>query len=319
MQQNHVSGMLQSSSAAPAHYLQLDAGQSLAQACILTSLGQWVADAQSCMVVTHGPSSLRPVHMFLLAGQSNMAGRGQLPDPAESKGKQGEKEDRDDRLLVWGPDDTWKTAQHPLHYDKPEKAGVGPGLSFAQGVVANGSDVPEVLFAQCLQAKPAKPALRFLTLGFSSCACGAHSLCVRWQRNQAMACNLAWLASMLSRHPGHTRQLPPSSRVPLRQMATCSRPLWKRSSVPGSVEAFSGASFGIKGSPTAPVTAPASRSITSVLDMLTLAKSSWCRAQWVDSVVRSGGCFSVRPALAGGPEAAAPGMWLRCGSTAMRR
>eukprot|EP00439_Symbiodinium_sp_Y106_P080780 s845_g19.t1 len=79
-------------------------------------------------MAAHGPSSLRgrPVHMFLLAGQSNMSGRGELPEFPEEK---------DERLLVLGSDGTWKTAQHPLHYDKPEKAGVGPGLAFARGVV----------------------------------------------------------------------------------------------------------------------------------------------------------------------------------------
>ena len=30
----------------------------------------------------------------------------------------------DERLLVLGPDGAWKPAKHPLHYDKPEKAGV---------------------------------------------------------------------------------------------------------------------------------------------------------------------------------------------------
>ena len=84
-------------------------------------------------MAAHGPSSLRgrPVHMFLLAGQSNMSGRGELPEFPEEK---------DERLLVLGSDGTWKTAQHPLHYDKPEKAGVGPGLAFARGVVAQDSD-----------------------------------------------------------------------------------------------------------------------------------------------------------------------------------
>ena len=77
-------------------------------------------------MAAHVDSSPSAVHMFLLAGQSNMAGRGALPSATEEC----------EGLLVLGPDGAWKTAQHPLHYDKPEKAGVGPGLAFAQAVIA---------------------------------------------------------------------------------------------------------------------------------------------------------------------------------------
>ena len=91
----------------------------------------------------------RPVHMFLLAGQSNMSGRGELPDVPEEK---------DERLLVLGSDGTWKTAQHPLHYDKPEKAGVGPGLAFARGVVAQDSDFSA--HGACRHAEDAQTTLK---------------------------------------------------------------------------------------------------------------------------------------------------------------
>ncbi len=60
-------------------------------------------------------------HLFLLAGQSNMAGRGVV-----------EKEDKvaHPRVFVLGKDGRWKPAIDPLHYDKPA-AGVGLGRSFA--------------------------------------------------------------------------------------------------------------------------------------------------------------------------------------------
>merc|ERR1712232_605081 len=67
------------------------------------------------------------LQMFLLAGQSNMAGRGNVSEARVNT---------DERILVLSADGQWETpAQHPLHHDKPEKAGVGPGLSFAQSVI----------------------------------------------------------------------------------------------------------------------------------------------------------------------------------------
>ena len=64
------------------------------------------------------------MQVFLLMGQSNMAGRGkvdasQQPDP---------------HIFSLGKDMNWEPAKDPLHFDKKE-AGVGPGLSFAREVV----------------------------------------------------------------------------------------------------------------------------------------------------------------------------------------
>ena len=77
-------------------------------------------------------SSTSPISMFLLAGQSNMAGRGEVPPDFED----------DPRIRVIAADGTWKIAKHPLHADKPEKAGVGPGISFAKSIVASVSVSP---------------------------------------------------------------------------------------------------------------------------------------------------------------------------------
>ncbi|HEX5398929.1 MAG TPA: sialate O-acetylesterase [Verrucomicrobiae bacterium] len=59
-------------------------------------------------------------HVFLLAGQSNMAGRGEI-----------EAEDRQPhpRVLMLSKDGVWQPAVDPIHYDKPS-AGVGPGRTF---------------------------------------------------------------------------------------------------------------------------------------------------------------------------------------------
>ena len=61
-----------------------------------------------------------PLQLFLLAGQSNMAGRGAV-----------EPEDRVRHPRVWGFNQRlhWVAAVDPLHFDKPI-AGVGPGRSF---------------------------------------------------------------------------------------------------------------------------------------------------------------------------------------------
>lgn len=63
--------------------------------------------------------------LFLLVGQSNMAGRGPIGA-----------EDREAMPGVWvqAKDLSWRPAMDPLHYDKPEIAAVGLGRSFARAV-----------------------------------------------------------------------------------------------------------------------------------------------------------------------------------------
>ena len=60
--------------------------------------------------------------LYLLIGQSNMAGRGKLTD-----------ENRLSTDGVWKLDkhDQWVAATEPLHFDKPNVAGAGLGMSFA--------------------------------------------------------------------------------------------------------------------------------------------------------------------------------------------
>lgn len=62
-------------------------------------------------------------HLYLLMGQSNMAGRGRMTEA-----------DRQPVPRVWMPDkdNQWVPAAHPLHQDKPEIAGVGLGIDFAK-------------------------------------------------------------------------------------------------------------------------------------------------------------------------------------------
>src|SRR5690606_30767598 len=61
-------------------------------------------------------------HIYILAGQSNMAGRGPLTEAYQSL--------RHERVRMSTKDQEWVPAKHPVHFDKPKAAGVGPGLSF---------------------------------------------------------------------------------------------------------------------------------------------------------------------------------------------
>lgn len=61
-------------------------------------------------------------HLYLLAGQSNMAGRG-IVEPQDTIGNP--------RILRLNKEGVWEIAKDPIHFDK-SAAGVGPGLSFAR-------------------------------------------------------------------------------------------------------------------------------------------------------------------------------------------
>jgi hypothetical protein len=60
-------------------------------------------------------------HLFLLVGQSNMAGRGRVSE-----------QDREPhpRVLTLTKDNRWEPAVDPLHFDKPSVVGVGVGRTF---------------------------------------------------------------------------------------------------------------------------------------------------------------------------------------------
>lgn len=61
-------------------------------------------------------------HLYLLIGQSNMSGRGVITEEFEKMS--------DPEVLMLDKNNEWVVARHPLHFDKPARAGVGPGLSF---------------------------------------------------------------------------------------------------------------------------------------------------------------------------------------------
>lgn len=66
-----------------------------------------------------------PLHIYLLAGQSNMAGRGDVEDL-----------DRTPVPNVFALNSAmeWVEAKEPLHFDKPDVIGVGPGFAFGRAM-----------------------------------------------------------------------------------------------------------------------------------------------------------------------------------------
>jgi hypothetical protein len=77
------------------------------------------------------PAHKEQLRLYLLIGQSNMAGRGTV-----------EAQDTlpDRRVLRLSPAGRWETAKDPIHFDKAI-AGVGPGLTFGRLMAAQDTSV----------------------------------------------------------------------------------------------------------------------------------------------------------------------------------
>jgi hypothetical protein len=86
-------------------------------------------------------------HVYLLIGQSNMAGRG-APD-AESKRI-------NERILMLDSQNRWLPATDPVHFDKPEAVGVGPAIGFANGMLEKDSKIKIGLIPCALGGSPIK-------------------------------------------------------------------------------------------------------------------------------------------------------------------
>jgi hypothetical protein len=63
--------------------------------------------------------------LYLLAGQSNMAGRGAVSEQDKRVHP---------RVFVLNRKNQWEPARDPLHFDKPSIVGVGPGLAFGKAM-----------------------------------------------------------------------------------------------------------------------------------------------------------------------------------------
>ena len=64
-------------------------------------------------------------HLYILAGQSNMAGRGKVAEQDTQIHP---------RVFALNKEGQWQPAIEPLHFDKPNIVGVGPGLAFGKAM-----------------------------------------------------------------------------------------------------------------------------------------------------------------------------------------
>ncbi len=71
-------------------------------------------------------SQAKKMQVYLLVGQSNMAGRGK-PERIDTL--------TDPQILMFSKDEKWLPAKEPLAFDKPALAGVGPGLAFGKAIL----------------------------------------------------------------------------------------------------------------------------------------------------------------------------------------
>ena len=78
------------------------------------------------------PPAKGDFHLFLLVGQSNMAGRGRIT--AEDKSPH-------PRVLMFNKEQKWVPAVAPLHFDKPAIVGVGLGRSFGMEIAKTSKKV----------------------------------------------------------------------------------------------------------------------------------------------------------------------------------
>lgn len=111
--------------------------------CQLASQISWATEAEA-------PAPER-FHLYLLIGQSNMAGRGALENPPPAVPA---------RVLKLDRENKWVPAVEPLHFDNPKIVGAGLGFSFAEAMAEANPDV---------------------TIGLIPCAVGGTPLS-RWEK-----------------------------------------------------------------------------------------------------------------------------------------
>lgn len=96
--------------------------------------------------ITKFPGETESLEIFLLMGQSNMKGRGKMPDRPFSDPQ---------IVMMHKPGDGYFLARHPLHltgdpddFSGSDNAGVGPGLSFARAI-AKARPKSRILLVPC--------------------------------------------------------------------------------------------------------------------------------------------------------------------------
>jgi hypothetical protein len=130
---------------------------------VFATLVAWTAPAETEVLVKL-PAKSR-FHLYLLMGQSNMAGRGKV-----------EAEDRTPhpRVFMLNPQGGWEPAIEPITHDKPTMLGVGPGLAFGKAMAERNPDA---------------------TLGLVPCAFGGTPL-KRWEKGGDLYSNAVHRAKL---------------------------------------------------------------------------------------------------------------------------
>lgn len=125
--------------------------------------------AQSTLTNSTAPLPVKAkFHLYLLMGQSNMAGRGKIEPEDETP---------DPRVLMFTVENEWAPAVEPITHDKPTLLGVGPGFAFGKALAKN---EPEA------------------TIGLVSCAFGGTPL-KRWQKGGDLYSNAVHRAKLAMR------------------------------------------------------------------------------------------------------------------------
>ncbi len=106
------------------------------------------------------------IQVFLLAGQSNMVGRGQPISDGTGP--------VDPNLLLYR-DGAWQEAQDPLGPDKDKERGVGPGMTFGLGVLSHEPPGTKVGLIMCARGSTTIGAWRHGSGAFNSCRSMAHA------------------------------------------------------------------------------------------------------------------------------------------------
>jgi hypothetical protein len=104
-------------------------------------------------------------HLYLLVGQSNMAGRGEINASYRDL--------QYNNIFMLNKAGEWVPARHPLHFDKPAIAGVGPGLAFAKTM----ADADSIKHHNNSLGKTSTGSTgRNLKIGLVPCAVGGSSI-----------------------------------------------------------------------------------------------------------------------------------------------
>ena len=80
------------------------------------------------------------IWIFLMAGQSNMAGRGAI-EPQDQVS--------DERIIAINNQNQWVGAKEPLHFYEPNSAGLDCGMSFAEELLAQVPDSVTIALVPC--------------------------------------------------------------------------------------------------------------------------------------------------------------------------